>query len=419
MWYAIDFGTSNSLLSFVEEGRKPRLINLENNSAILRSLIFTPEQNVFYFGQEAIDKYQESAGDGRFFRSLKKFLPEPNFKGTEVFGRRYKIEDLIATILRAMKERADADVGHDVENVVLGRPALYSLDKKNDALAQERMRQAAVLAGFKRVEFCPEPIAAGLDIEATDREELVLVCDFGGGTSDFTLLKSSNKSFSKDNVLGLSGLFVAGDAIDGRVMLDFISTEFGKNVTYKAPMGNNVLRFPKQLLTKLCNPAHITFLKERDTWEFLKEIEKWSVGADDEKFIRQLFCLVEEQLGYPIYSRIEKSKIELGHNNLSIFHYQYSDIDIEMQITRSQFEQSVQTELDDMFASLAKVFSQSGVSHEDIDQVRITGGTGQMPLIKQRLSQMFGEHKIAQAEVFQSVVQGLGNYAQVSFMGGD
>lgn len=412
MWYAIDFGTSNSLLSFVEEGHKPRLVNLENNGAILRSLIFTPEQNVFYFGQEAIDRYQESAGDGRFFRSLKKFLPEPNFKGTEIFGRRYKIEDLIATILRAMKERADKEVGHNVENVVLGRPALYSLDPTCDALAQERMEKAAKLAGFKRVEFCPEPIAAGLDVESTEQEQLILVCDFGGGTSDFTLIKSGRSGFSKDNVLGLSGLFVAGDAIDGRIMLDFISSQFGKNVTYQAPMGNNVLRFPKQLLTKLCNPAHITFLKERDTWEFLKELEKWSVGNEDEKYLKQLFCLVEEQLGYPVYSRIEKTKIELGTREESKFQYSYSDIDIDMSIARNEFDRSVQPELDDIFESLDKIFEQSKLTAQDIDQVRITGGTGQMPLIQKRLETMFGASKMNQAEVFQSVVRGLGTYAQ-------
>lgn len=412
MWYAIDFGTSNSLLSFVKEGHKPRLISLENDSAILRSLIFTPEQNVFYFGSEAITKYQEMAGDGRFFRSLKKFLPEPNFKGTEIFGRRYKIEDLIASFLRAMKERADAQIGHNIENVVLGRPALYSLDRANDELAQSRMLKAAQIAGFKRIEFCPEPVAAGLDIESSDQEKLILVCDFGGGTSDFTLIKTGKKSFSKDDVLGLSGLFVAGDAIDGRIMLDFVSSEFGRNITYQAPMGNNLLTFPKLLLKKLCNPAHIAFLKERDTWEFLKELEKWSVGESDQKYFKQLFCLVEEQLGYPVYSRIEQSKIDLGHLSEAHFNYQYSDIDIDLKISRTSFEQSVSVELDDIFASLDKVFEQSKLSVSDIDQVRITGGTGQMPLIQTRLQEMFGADKIAQAEVFQSVVQGLGIYAQ-------
>lgn len=158
--------------------------------------------------------------------------------------------------------------------------------------------------------------------------------------------------------------------------------------------------------------THIMFLKERDTWEFLKDLEKWSVGGEDERYLRQLFCLVEEQLGYPIYSCIEKTKIELGTEPKSKFMYKYSEIDIEMVIGREEFDQSVQVELDDIFASLNKVFEQSNLSAQDIDQVRITGGTGQMPLIRKRLEGMFGAEKINQAEVFQSVVKGLGRYAQ-------
>jgi hypothetical chaperone protein len=411
MWYGIDFGTSNSLLSFVQKGEAPRVINLENNAPILRSLIFTPDKGQYYFGTEAIDKYQELGGDGRFFRSLKKFLPEPGFKGTEVFGRRMKIEELVATILREIKRRADEEVGHNVENVVLGRPALYSLDPKKDQLAQERMKTAAELAGFKRVEFCPEPIAAGLDVEMELSDKAILICDFGGGTSDFTLLKNSKAGYSTDDVLGLSGVFVAGDAFDGRVMRSFVSSEFGRDVKYKAPMGNNLLGFPKKLLRRLCNPAHIVFLKDRENWEFLKELEKWSVGGDDEKYFKQLFCLVEEQLGYPVYSKIEESKIELGSKS-SRFLFEHPGINIDMMIDKKEFEIAVEPELDDIFASLEKVFIQSGIKIEDVSLVRITGGTGQMPLVQARLIKLFGSEKIQMNEVFQSVVQGLGKYAE-------
>lgn len=412
MWYAIDFGTSNSLLSFVESGKSPRLINLENNGPILRSLIFTPEKNRYFFGKEAISKYQELDGEGRLFRSLKKFLPEPGFTGTEVFGKRLKIEELIATILRDMKEKADREVGHNVEQVVLGRPALYSLDPECDKLAEDRMRKAAQLVGFKRVEFCAEPIAAGLNIEADARERNILVCDFGGGTSDFTLLKTGNHAFTKENVLGLSGVFVAGDAVDGRIMRNFISSHFGKDVTYKAPMGSNILTFPRVLLRKLCNPAHIAFLKERDTWEFLKELEQWAVGGDDERAFNNLFALIEEQLGYPVYAEIERTKIELGDHEESTYRFNHSSVQIEMPISRVDFEEALTPELQSIFESLDKIFTQSGLTPSDVDEVRITGGTGQMPLIQKKLISLFGESKIVHSEAFQSVVQGLAKYAE-------
>lgn len=411
MWYGIDFGTSNSLLSFVQKGEAVRIINLENNGPILRSLIFTPDEGEYYFGAEAIEKYQELGGDGRFFRSLKKFLPEPGFKGTEVFGKRMKIEELVATFLREVKRRGDLEVGQNVENVVLGRPALYSLDPEKDKLAEVRMKKAAELAGFKRVEFCPEPVAAGLDVEAEVSEQAILICDFGGGTSDFTLLKKTSECYSSKDVLGLSGVFVAGDAFDGRVMKNFVSSEFGRDVLYKAPMGNNLLGFPKKLLKKLCNPAHIVFLKERENWEFLKELEQWSVGGKDEKYFKQLFCLVEEQLGYPVYAKIEETKIELGEKS-SRYLFNHPGIKIDMQIDQKEFELAVAPELEDIFASLDKVFLQSGLEKNEVSLVRITGGTGQMPLVQARLKELFGAEKIQMNEVFQSVVHGLGKYAE-------
>jgi hypothetical chaperone protein len=411
MWYAIDFGTSNSLLSFVKEGERPRLLELEKGDPVLRSLIFTPEKDSYYFGTEAIERYQEMGGEGRFFRSLKKFLPESGFKGTEVYGRRMKIEELIATFLREMKKRADLLCGHDVTNVVMGRPALYSLDPEKDQLAEKRMRRAVELAGFKRVEFCPEPIAAGLNTDPELGERLILVCDFGGGTSDFTLLKTGTGQFSKDNVLGLSGVFVAGDAIDGRIMRDFISSQFGKDVRYRMPMGKDLLSFPRKLLSKLCNPAHIVFLKERNTWEFLKELEQWVVEDDDQRFFNQLFCLVEENLGYPVYASIEKSKLKLGRKQECLFEFYHPGIEIQMNIERSAFEKSIKSELGEIFSALDKVFTQSGLEPKDVDQVQITGGTGQMPLVQKYLADIFGKEKIEMREVFQSVVQGLGKYA--------
>lgn len=410
MWYAIDFGTSNSLLSFVDGKSEPRLINLESDSAILRSLIFTPRSDSYYFGSEAIEQYQDLGGDGRFFRSLKKFLPEPNFKGTEVFGRRMKIEELIAIFLREVKKRADQETGHDVKRVVMGRPALYSLDPKKDQLAEDRMRQASMLAGFERVEFCPEPVAAGINANQ-DSEKTVLICDFGGGTSDFTLLKVGEGEFSEEKVLGLAGVFTAGDAIDGRVMRDFVSSEFGRDVKYKTPDGDNLLNFPRKFLNKLCNPAHISFLKERETWEFLKELEQWSVGEVDANYFKQLFCLVEEDLGYPVYASIEKTKIELGHTEESLFEFSHPGIAIKMPIARNSFESSVSPELAEIFSSMDSIFTQSKLSPSEVDRVYVTGGTGQMPLIKRHLINIFGEDKFESGQVFQSVVNGLGLFA--------
>ena len=415
-YYAIDFGTSNSLLSYVSDEGKIQAIPLEKDgSNILRSLLFTPSKGKCFFGNDAIEKYVEYEGEGRFFRSLKKFLPEPNYSGTEVHNKKLKITDLISIFLKEMKTRADKHLGIEVESVVLGRPALYSRVEKNDSLAQKRMLEAATIAGFKNVTFCPEPLAAGLDYknESTD-SKIVLMADFGGGTSDFTLMKFHQGKYSKDDILGISGVFLAGDAIDGVTMKKFISPHFGSKFEYKFPMGQNILKFPKLLLEKLCSPAYITHLRERDTWEYLKEIQKNSIDESSKNQIDQLFTLVECQLGFPIFNEIEKSKIKLTDPNISEldFEFNYPGIKILQNIKKDEYFDEVSITIEKIMTCMKEVFEQSNINFNEVDEICLTGGTSQFPLIREYFSKEFGEEKVLKREVYQSVVGGLALYAK-------
>ena len=414
-FYAIDFGTSNSLLSFVPDGGKPVLIPLDyDGNTTLKSLLYTPRYGVWFFGREAILQYQEDGGEGRFFRSIKKFLPEANHTGTEVYGKKIKIEELITLFLRTMKERADKVSGSNITNLVMGRPALYSLDPAEDKLAEERMLIAAQNAGFKKVIFCPEPLAAGLDFTANAKvENFVLIADFGGGTSDFTLLKMHPNKYSPEDVLGMSGIFLAGDSIDGNIMRHFISPHFGKNFEYKTPIGDNVHQFPRHLLTHLCSPAQIVLLRERNIFEFLKDIQKWSITGEDRRVLDQLFTLIEHQLGYPLYREIERAKIDLGEQPETLFSFDYPGIKIRQPLVRTQFEEKACEIVDKIILTMMQVFEQSGMKTQQVDHICITGGTGQLPLIRQRLIEIFGEEKITEHKIFQSVVDGLAKYAQM------
>jgi len=413
-YYAIDFGTSNSLLTYVSSEGDIRPINLEKNGKpILKSLLFTPQQNKWYFGEEAIEQYMEHDGEGRFFRSLKKFLPEPNYKGTEVHNKKMKIDALIATFLREMRERANKTVGKNIEKVILGRPALYSLTPSEDKLAEDRMKEACLLAGFKEVHFCPEPLAAGLDYDKNNKDEkIVLVADFGGGTSDFTLMKLDANQYSQENILGLSGIFKAGDAIDGEMMRKFISRHFGSEFEYTTPFGDNILRLPKKFLKKICSPAHITHLREKDAWSFLQEIQKHSIDDNSRRQLDQLFALVEYQLGFPIFQQIEKSKIELskGVSDYHLFKFDYSEISIEEKIYPDKYREKMLPVVEIILDNMMEVFNQAGLKPSQVDQVCLTGGTAQFTLIKERLKEIFGEEKIVEHNIYSSVVGGLAQY---------
>lgn len=412
-YYAVDFGTSNSLLSYVSETGQITPVALENGGNVLRSLLYTPENNKWFFGAEAIAEYVNHEGEGRFFRSIKKFLPEPSYNGTIVFNRNMGISDMVAVFLKEMRLRANKVTGKNVEKIVLGRPALYSLIKEQDQLAQDRMQKAAEQAGFKEVVFCPEPVAAGLDYNSsTQKEKVVIIADFGGGTSDFTLMKIHQKQYSQDDILGLSGIFAAGDALDGMMMRDFISPHFGSKFEYKIPGGTNVLKFPKNLLTKICSPAHITHLREKDTWEFLQHIEKFALSGEDSQKMQQLFTLVESQLGFPLFNEIEKTKIRLGKNAESNFQYEFPGISIDQLVTRAGYEESVTQTVDDIMNTMMDVFTQSGLRPGDVDEVILTGGTSQFPMLQQRLEAVFGRDKLLEHNIYQSVVNGLAQYAK-------
>lgn len=406
-FHAVDFGTSNSLLNFVSSSGEITPIKLDpQGGVVLRSLLYTPQKGTWFFGSEAITEYINHDGEGRFLRSIKKFLPEQSYSGTAIHNQNMNISEIVAKILGEMRQRANKQTGVVVDKVVLGRPALYSLEPDLDQLAQSRMHKAAELAGYKEIHFCPEPVAAGLDYNTNPNDErIVLIADFGGGTSDFTLMKNSE-------ILGLSGVFLAGDALDGVMMKDFISPHFGAQFEYQLPGSENLLKFPKGLLKKICSPAHITHLRERDTWEFLQQIAKFALSAEDQRYIEQLFTLVEAQLGFPLFNEIEKTKISLGKNAESIFRYEYPGIAIEQKVTDAGFRQSVASTVDEVMDSMLEVFKQAQLTPTHVQQVCLTGGTSQFPLIRERLADYFGQQKMQNHSLYESVVNGLAQFAK-------
>lgn len=418
-FHSVDFGTSNSLLTYVSSDKKIVPVPLDlNDSLVLRSLLYTPEKNKWFFGNEAIGEYVNHEGEGRFFRSIKKFLPEPSYSGTTVFNRNMTISDLVAVFLGEMRKRANKYTGETVERIVLGRPALYSRDLEQDKLAQKRMEDAARVAGYKEVLFCPEPIAAGLDyLTKSDDEKIVLIADFGGGTSDFTLMKIHKGQYSQDDILGLSGIFSAGDVLDGVMMRDFIAPHFGSKFEYQLPGGTNILQFPRNLLKKICSPAHITHLREKDTWEFLQHINKFALSDVESKKMQNLFNLVEAQLGFPLFHEIEKTKIVLGKEKSAHFKFNSYDLDIEESIDSLDYAHSVFPTVEEIMNTMMEVFSQSGIGPQDVDQVCLTGGTSQFPMIRRNLEKVFGKEKMIEHNIYQSVVSGLAQYALRSLNG--
>ena len=413
--YAIDFGTSNSLLCGVSARAVDEPLALDpaaTDASVFRSILFFSETKDWYFGAEALERYVAEGMRGRFLRSLKRFLPMPSFEETRIGSRNVKLQELIGVFLREMRRRANASYGADVKRALFGRPARFAENDENDALAEERLREAAEFAGFTEVHFCPEPIAAAYDFQSRLTEpRVVLVADFGGGTSDYTVARLTPGE-SQVEVLAVGGVSVAGDAFDGSIMRHKVSRHFGADVKYKVPFGSNVLSMPRPLMEALCSPAETCLLAQRDIMTFLRDIKSGSLGKDDKQHIDQLLCLVEDSLGFQIFEAIEQTKRQLSDSEQTTFVFDYPGIEIDETVTRAEFQRFSSPQVETILRSLDETLAASGLGAQGIDLVCCTGGTARVAALADGIQRRFGAEKLVRLRSLHSVIQGLGQRAR-------
>lgn len=420
--YALDFGTSNSLLAGANEDRVFPPVPLDPRAAdpmILRSVLYFPDSSRCHYGEEALRKYTENGLEGRLLRSIKRHLPSRSFRGTWINDRPMLVEDLIAALLREMRIRADTYYCAEVDRVVLGRPARFTDDPDDDAFAQRRLEQAAKKAGFSEVCFLPEPVAAAREfgVGAAD-ERVVLVADFGGGTSDFTVMRAGPRRFEASDVLAIGGVAIAGDALDASIMRRHVARHFGAEVSYKVPLASNILTMPKSIIEHLCSPAHLSILRRQDVAEFLRNVRRWSVGAGDRQKLDQLQVLVDDALGFSLFEAIERAKHRLSAASEAEVVFAYPTIDVRERVTRAAFEEASDRETSAILRCLDETLAASGVAARDVDLVCCTGGTAKVPLLAAEIRRRFGDARVRDFKSFTSVVEGLALHAR-SFARGE
>ena len=414
--YAIDFGTSNSLLAASDGQTVTPPIPLDPlafDPTILRSLLYFPSMSEVYFGQKAIEEFTARDLTGRFLRSVKKFLPMRSFIGTFVDERPLNLEDIVGRFLLEMRTRANKHFDTDVDSVILGRPARFSSDDDADKYAEYRLDRAARIAGFKNIEFCPEPVAAAREFRASLKEEkTVFVGDFGGGTSDFTVVKLGPQPYSPNDVLAVGGIAIAGDALDGAVMRSRIAPHFGSEVEYRVPLGSNTLKMPAHLMERICSPADISVLRRQDTMQFFRNVQQWALDGGDRKRMDNLFALLNDQLGFRVFEEIEKTKRALSKQPKTLFDFRYPGIKIEEEVWREQYDGYITPNVDRVLNEVDATLARAGLKPSQIDILCCTGGTANVPLIQEGLASRFGADKLRQHKNFHSVVEGLAERAR-------
>ncbi|SMC89982.1 hypothetical chaperone protein [Desulfocicer vacuolatum DSM 3385] len=415
--FGIDFGTSNSALS-VSMNNEVKLLNVDKENPIsnsLKSILYFLKEDGranSYVGHEGVQKYIENEADGRYIQSIKTFLPNKEFDRTSIYGKQYTLEALISIFLTVMKERGEKIINQEVSDLVLGRPVIFSQDPERDQLAQDRLIRAAKLAGFKNISFQLEPIAAALAYEKTikdGKEQLVLVGDFGGGSSDFTIHKAGNNSKSnrEKDILSVGGVYIGGDIFDSQIMREKVATYYGKNVKAKSMWSDNFFGLSPIVISKLTQWHLIPQLRLPSTLKNIKEL-KVNAGLKDQKLLENLENLIESNYGYLLFQSIEKSKCELSHKESSHVYFNDYEICIDELITRDEFEGFIREKVSSINTCIDSTLRDAGLTSSDIDVVFLTGGSSYIPLIRSLFDQRMGADKIRTADAFTSVAYGLG-----------
>ena len=406
----LDFGTSNSAVA-LPSGSVLEIDHANAEPRLFRSLLFFPEYGSGHFaGATAIDEYLQRS-EGRFIQSIKGWLPSSSFTATHVRGRRFKLEDLVAMLLRSIRERAEAAAGTALDEVTLGRPALFASDASHDALAERRLLRAAELAGFKRIRFLIEPIAAALAYEATlTADELVLVADFGAGTSDLTIMRlGPSRRGAQDrrgDVVASDGVPIGGDRFDAEIMRHKLLPHFGLGSTYEVMQKR--MTVPMSILGRLLSWHEMSFIRDRATQELIDRILHTS---DNAPAIEALYDLVEENLGYRLFRAIESAKIRLSSTEATRIEFDEARIHVDESITRADFERFSQPLLEGLDACAARLLERAQVPAAAIQSVFLTGGSSQVPAVRRLFAARFGDDRLRTADAFTSVAEGLGRSA--------
>jgi len=338
-------------------------------------------------------QYRKGGGcnDARLLSGVKHELAKLGFAGTNSWATDFSVGSLVGVVLSRLKQEADAATGHDVGAVVLGHPVVFAgSDPENraasDAEAFRRFELAASEAGFKEIEFLPEPTAAVIEGHTTAGVEIAV--DFGGGTFDVAVLDSRAGS---PRVAGTAGVAIGGEMLDGVLFDTIVGPELGLD------------GLPSWLFNELRTASSVRLLMaDPGIPSILARIGGSAANVVD--------ALLYRGLAYDFYQAIEAAKIALSSEDST--RLDFGPLGVQVQIRRTAFESMIRPELDQVALTISNALEVSGIAPRDVDRVLLTGGSAYIPAFRRDLSAMFGEERLEQRDAFTAVVHGLGVRAQ-------
>jgi hypothetical chaperone protein len=428
----IDFGTSNSGVA-VYDGRQVRLLPVDPKNVlpeVIKTVLYVTREYRCYLGQEAVEAYyrdnvnrqrryvKQWAGEidvygadmhyvrdiyvyvdelkpGRLMQYLKTALRKEGYRGTQIFERYYTVGELAKIYLSLLKERAEAVLGEPIHAATLGRPVKFSESPEQDKRAEDTLRQAALEAGFKQVDFELEPIAAALYYEQSiSQPQNAVIFDFGGGTLDIAVMRLGD---GERKVYANGGVDIAGSDFDRTIIEKRMLPHFGLGqVKHHPEILEMIHAIPDWMaLPELGTPVNRNILE--------KAIQKKIAPVR----LKALEGLIYNDLAFTFYNRVEAGKIALSKDGATVISLEDKNIALWDMYTRHQFESDIHHYLLDVEKVLLETITRSGLEPRQIDAVVKTGGSSNIPLFTGMLAKIFGTDKVKESNSFSSVVAGL------------
>jgi hypothetical chaperone protein len=409
----IDFGTTNTVVALADEAGGARLVSFPHEAEALvafrsalsvHAAIDDPSDRVVEAGPWAIDAYVEEPLETRFIQSFKTYAASPLFVHTNVLGRWYRFEDLLSAFLLRLAQRAGGGLADMPGRLIVGRPVTFAGQQPDPALALSRYEIAFRRLGFTDIRYAFEPVAAAFFFaRKLVGDATVMVADFGGGTSDFSIVRFHRECGEvRSEALANAGVAIAGDAFDYRIIDQLVSPALGKGTSYRA--FDHVIPIPARYYAAFARWEQLALLRaSRD----MREIRGLVRQALEPEKVARLVEVLDHNHGYRLYQAVSRLKEALSAEAEATFRFEAGDVRIEEPVRRRQFEGWIAPELAAIGAAADEALARARLAPGDIDKVFLTGGSSFVPAVRRLFADRFGEAKLESGGELVSIATGL------------
>jgi hypothetical chaperone protein len=408
----VDFGTSNTVVALATEEGRLEAVRFdhggEQRSVYVSALCFWEDRPGsgarVEGGPWAVEQFLEGRHAHRFIQSFKTFAASASFNSTHVFGQRYRFEDLLAAFLRTLARHGGDAFNFEAPTIVVGRPVRFAGGNPDEGLAMRRYQAAFERLGAGHARYVYEPVGAAFSFaRQLDRDATVLVADFGGGTSDFSVMRFSRVGgVLRAEPLAHSGIGVAGDTFDYRIVDRVVSPRLGKGGSFRS--FDKVLPIPNHYYANLARWHQLAMMKGSGD---LRELRELSRAALKPAPLEDFISIVDLDLGFSLYRAVSDAKVALSDRDEVDFRFHSGGIDIRSTIARSDFEAWIADDIVRLGATVDEALREAGVAASEVEKVFLTGGTSFVPAVQRMFAERFDEDRLTSADQFESIAYGL------------